>query len=145
MQLLQKQQNILPHGDVGRIINSFASGKHQDAESWQRNYRQTMYDNRFKNGYDHKALEQIILPVFLIATKNFNRKYIHARRFPDWRRTIKTSYNKLSVREKFMVNIGGLPKSWYPQTSMSRFIRIYRNTQVYTNTYTVVDPDPLPW
>ena len=36
----------LPHGDVGRIINSFVSGQHQDAVRWQRDFRQRLYIKR---------------------------------------------------------------------------------------------------
>uniref|UniRef100_A0A6C0LX77 Uncharacterized protein n=1 Tax=viral metagenome TaxID=1070528 RepID=A0A6C0LX77_9ZZZZ len=125
---MKSQKNKLPCGDVGRIINSFISHTHPDAENWQRNYRQTMYDNRDT----HKALKQINSQVFLIASNNFNRKYIHALLFPDWRRKLKSSYNKLNEKEKSVVNIGGLPKSWYPQKAIPKFIRIYRNTSFFS-------------
>ena len=36
----------LPHGDVGRTINSFVSEQHQDAVQWQRDFRQSLYVER---------------------------------------------------------------------------------------------------
>ena len=36
----------LPHGDVGRTINSFVSEQHQDAVQWQRDFRQSLYVKR---------------------------------------------------------------------------------------------------
>ena len=129
MQLSQKQQNILPYGDVGRIINSFVSGKHQDAEEWQRKYRQTMYDGRKKL---HKPMmEQIRGPVCLIAAHSFGRRYVHARLLADWRRSIKSNrFNLiLTLDEQLLLEKGGLPQSWYPQKTLAVLMGIPRGIQ----------------
>ena len=129
MKSSQKHQNTLPHGDVGRIINSFVSGKHQDAEEWQRQYRQTMYDSR--KTLHNTALEQIRSPVCLIAVNNFNKRYVHARRLPDWRRSIKSNRFtlKLTLDEHILMEQGGLPPSWYPRKTLPILMRIHRDSQ----------------
>ena len=41
---LKELQNLLPHGDLGRIVNSFIFINHPDAVLYQRSYRQSMYN-----------------------------------------------------------------------------------------------------
>ena len=43
---LKELQNLLPHGDLGRIVNSFIFINHPDAVLYQRSYRQSVYKVR---------------------------------------------------------------------------------------------------
>ena len=43
---LVELRSTLPHGDTGRIINSFIFHLHPDAEAYQRLFRQALYDSK---------------------------------------------------------------------------------------------------
>jgi hypothetical protein len=43
---LAELRHVLPHGSVGRLINSLIFAGHPDAKRWQRLYRQALYDAR---------------------------------------------------------------------------------------------------
>ena len=43
---LVELRSTLPHGDTGRIINSFIFHLHPDAEAYQRLFRQALYANK---------------------------------------------------------------------------------------------------
>ena len=43
---LAELRRVLPHGSIGRLINSLIFAGHPDAQRWQRLYRQTLYDAR---------------------------------------------------------------------------------------------------
>ncbi len=43
---LVELRSTLPHGDTGRIINSFIFHLHPDAEEFQRRFRQSLYDTK---------------------------------------------------------------------------------------------------
>lgn len=130
----------LPYGDIGRIVNSFVSGQHQDAVQWQRDFRQRLYVQRKSLSF----LEQLRGSVYLVATKHLNLKYLHIIRLPDYRRII-ALIDLIPYEERVVVAMEGVPSSWYPQTSLSKLIRIYSGSPVGTNNYTVSTPDPLPW
>jgi len=130
----------LPHGDVGRIINSFVSGQHQDAVQWQRDFRQRLYIKRKSLSF----LEQLRGIVYLVATKHLNLKYLHIIRLPDCRRIL-ASINLIPSEERVIVAMGGVPPSWYPQTILPTLVRCFRRFPVGTNNYIVENPDPLPW
>ena len=131
---------FLPHGDVGRIINSFLYEHHQDAIQWQRDFRYSLYIKRNSLSF----LEQLHEPIHLVAIKHFSLKYQHVIRLPDYRRIIPLIDN-ITRLERITVNNGGIPSSWYPQISLPRIIHSYNGSPVGTNTYIVETPDPLPW
>jgi len=133
-------RSTLPFGDIGRVVNSFVSEKHVDAIKWQRDFRQSLYDNRETKPY----LEQICGRVYLVAIKHLNLKYVHAARLPDHRRIINMT-SRLSSANRTVVGTGGIPKCWYPQKATIKLARVYRDTPVGTNTYIIEVPDPLPW
>jgi len=130
----------LPHGDVGRIVNSFVSVRHQDAVKWQRDFRGRLCANRKPLPF----VEQLCGIIYLIATKHLNLKYIHGIRLPDWRRILSLT-RLISPEERHKLSGGGVPTSWYPQTSLPRLMRCYSGLPVGTNNYIVETPDPLPW
>ena len=43
---LAELRRVLPHGSVGRLVNSLIFAGHPDAKQWQRLYRQALYDAR---------------------------------------------------------------------------------------------------
>ena len=130
----------LPHGDVGRIINSFVSGSHPDACTWQRNFRQILYQTRQPLPF----LSQIVEPVYLVAKKHITSKYIHVIRLPDHRRAIPLA-NHLPYSERIEFSSGVLPKRWYPQRTLPRLTRVFMGSPVGTNTYVSEMMEPLPW
>tara|TARA_B110000977_G_scaffold14597_1_gene18103 strand:+ start:2304 stop:2705 length:402 start_codon:yes stop_codon:yes gene_type:complete len=127
--------SILPHGDVGRLVNSFASLKHTDATNWQQLFRQSIYHAR-----PLPFLEQISGNVYLVATKHIFRKYIHAILLPDYRRIIGLK-NSLTPEERAVLTSGGIPRGWYPQCSLNRLQRGGSTM----NNYTIGKSEPLPW
>jgi hypothetical protein len=74
-------RGTLPHGDVGRIVNSFLSRRHPDAVEWQRQYRQRLRDTLPRNA---ALLDAVRAPVYLVKFSIGNRfPYHHAVRLPD--------------------------------------------------------------
>ena len=60
---LKELQNLLPHGDLGRIVNSFIFINHPDAVLYQRRYRQKLYNelrrvDPFAFTYEEGCLEE---------------------------------------------------------------------------------------
>lgn len=137
---LELRMTSLPHGDVGRIVNSFVSEQHQDAVQWQRDFRQSLYVKREQLSF----VEQLRGPVYLVAIKHLFLKYEHAIRLPDYRRIIPLIRNIPLVEHGIVAN-GGIPPSWYPHKSLSRLIHSYNGSPVGINAYVVETPDPLPW
>lgn len=131
---------MLPHGDVGRIVNSFVSESHTDAVEWQRRFRQNLYcASRV-----HPSRTQIRAPVHIVATKHTLMKYSHAIRVPDYRRILGLS-TKFSDNEHQIVERGGLPPRWYPQKYLKKVSRLFTGSPVLTNNYVIDTPEPLPW
>jgi len=128
--------SILPHGDVGRLINSFVCYAHPDALEWQRGFRQSLYNDQYCL---LPFLSQLSNNVYLVATKHLQRKYVHAIRLPDYRRIISR------LKQPELVVNSGIPKCWYPQGSLRRISRVFRGSPVYTNNYVIENPEPLPW
>ena len=68
--------STLPHGDVGRIVNSFVGVSHPDAIEWQRDFRNNLYANSAKNKNMELLLESIKGQVYLACLKEIDQKYI---------------------------------------------------------------------
>lgn len=131
---------MLPHGDVGRLVNSFVSASHIDAIEWQRRFRQQLYSS----SKVHPSLTQICGPVHVVATKHLLMKYTHAIRVPDYRRILCLA-NNFSDNEHQIVEHGGLPPRWYPQGYLPKLARLFGGSPVLTNNYVISNPEPLPW
>ena len=55
---LHQLRRVLPHGVVGKIVNSFIFPQHIDAEAWQRKFRQHLYDDNINQLVNQKASEE---------------------------------------------------------------------------------------
>ena len=101
----------LPHGDVGRIVNSFVSVHHKDAINWQRKFRERLYIVRKKLPF----VNQVNGIVHLITVDNIERRYEgNLVRLPDYRRILPLthcitpevglvcSFNPLLTRTNFL-------------------------------------------
>ena len=53
----------LPHGDAGRIVNSFVDVHHKDAIIWQREFRQRLYRVKKKLPF----VKQVVVVVHIIT------------------------------------------------------------------------------
>lgn len=73
---------VLPHGDVGRIVNSFTSWRHPDAIEWQIKYRQDLLRTIPRN---KGLMAQIRGRVYLVKFLKSELIYQHAYRLPDFK------------------------------------------------------------
>ena len=111
----------LPHGDVGRIVNSFVSVHHKDAINWQRKFRERLYIVRKKLPF----VNQVNGIVHLITVDNIERRYEgNLVRLPDYRRILPLTHC-ITPEEQEIVAAGFCPRVWMPQLSLRKFIRIY--------------------
>ena len=116
--------STLPHGDVGRIVNSFVGVSHPDAIEWQRDFRNNLYANSAKNKNMELLLESIKGQVYLACLKEIDQKYIHAFRLPDYRRIIPLTDN-LPEEQQPLVGKNILPPEWYPVRSLHKLRRAF--------------------
>ena len=116
--------STLPHGDVGRIVNSFVGVSHPDAIEWQRDFRNNLYANSAKNKNMELLLESIKGQVYLACLKEIDQKYIHAFRLPDYRRIIPLTDN-LPEEQQPLVGKNILPPEWYPVRSIHKLRRAF--------------------
>lgn len=118
---------MLPHGDVGRIINSFVSGRHVDAIEWQRQFRVSLYKSS-----RHPCSDQIKGAVYLVTTKNIGGRFNNIVFLPDIHRMLGLDYT-LTHEEMAFWKKGGLPAVWYPHTRIARLLVLY--SDIYDETY----------
>jgi hypothetical protein len=110
----------LPHGDVGRIVNSFISHKHPDAVEWQRRYRQSLWDTLPRNA---ALMDAVRAPVYLVMFHmDVNTVfYQHAYRLPDYQQII----GNIGFRVPRAEDPSGDPegcRDWFPIRRLSRLI-----------------------
>ena len=114
---------LMPHGDVGRIVNAFVSVHHQDAINWQRQFRQKLYVVHKKQQLPY--VNQVNGIVHLITVDNIERRYEgNLVRLPDYRRILPLTHC-ITPEEQEIVAAGFCPRVWMPQLSLRKFIRIY--------------------
>ena len=124
---MKMYQKMLPHGDVGRIINSFVSRRHVDAVEWQRQFRVSLCTSS-----RHPCSEQIKGAVYLVTTKGIGGRFNHIVLLPDIHRMLALDYT-LTHEEMSFWKMGGLPAVWYPQRRIARLLLLYGD--IYDETY----------
>ncbi len=118
---------MLPHGDVGRIVNSFVYGRHVDAVAWQRKFRMSLCVST-----RHPCSEEIKGKVYLVTTTSIGGRTKNIIYLPDLHRMLMFDY-VLSVENMMLCKKGGLPTVWYPQKRLTQLILLYGDT--YEETY----------
>ena len=103
---------MLPHGDTGRIVNSFVSARHPDALEWQRKFRMSLARPILP------YLAELCGTVYLVASNNRRRAYSHAVRLPDYRRIFNYPCRRIS-------------NTCYPSKALPRLKRLVRESPLF--------------